>query len=189
MKAVRNALIGLVAVSALLVSTAGLAKKPSERVTVYDAAQTVQALNGEFAVLNLALSLNPAIEAVLDGNGQFTVFAPTNAAFESLAETIAAPGLCYGSILELAVTQSEYLTDVLLYHVARGRMDSTEVLPKDRIRMLSGDFVTRIPGSLVLTDQEMRDSLIETPDVFTDNGVIHVISEVLLPYLPPSNCE
>jgi len=77
--------------------------------------------------------------------------------------------------------QAAYLTDVLLYHVARGRMGSTEVLPKDQIRMLSGDFVT--------IEQPINPSIFVDTDVPADNGFIHIISEVLLPYLPPSNCE
>ena len=181
MKVLKSSLIGLVALSAIVISSTGFAKKPSERFTIYDTAQYVEDMSGEFTILNLALSLNPAIEAVLDGNGQFTVFAPTNAAFDKLATIISGDDFCYGSVVELAVTQPAYLTDVLLYHVARGRMDSTEVLPKDQIRMLSGDFVT--------IDQLINPSIFVATDVPADNGFIHIISEVLLPYLPPSNCE
>ena len=75
MKVLKSSLIGLVALSAIVISSTGFAKKPSERFTVYDTAQYVEDMSGEFAILNLALSLNPAIEVVLDGNGQFTVFA------------------------------------------------------------------------------------------------------------------
>jgi transforming growth factor-beta-induced protein len=181
MKVFKKSLIALVALSAITISTAGIAKKPSERVTIYDAAQAVEDMSGEFSVLNLALSLNPGIETVLDGRGQFTVFAPTDAAFESLAAIIEAEPFCYGSVVELALAEPDYLTEVLLYHVAKGRMDSTEVLPKTQIRMLSGEFLSIEE----LTDPPIFDAV----DVATDNGIIHIISQVLLPSLPPSNCE
>ena len=189
MKLFKTTLISIIAMTALVVSTASFAKKPSERFTIYDLAQFVENGSGELSVLNLALSLHPGIETVLDGNGQFTVFAPTDLAFADLAETIAAEPYCYGSVVELALAESDYIRDVLLYHVARGNMDSTEVLPKDRIRMLSGEFITRMPplddSNLVIKDNLGRSSTIEGPDNYADNGVVHLVSAVVLPYLPP----
>jgi hypothetical protein len=68
-------------------------------------------------------------------------------------------------------------------------MDSAEVLPKDQIRMLSKDFVTRTPFSTSITDGLNRTAILEGLDEFADNGVIHVISKVILPYAPEGSCS
>ena len=130
----------------------------------------------------------PEIVSVLDGNGQHTVFAPTDEAFGKLEAIL--PMFCYNDgLLPFVLANQGYIADVLLYHVAKGRKDAAEVLPKDQIRMLSGDFITRLPGTLVITDALGRDANLEAVDVPADNGVIHVISEVVLPYPPLSACE
>lgn len=182
----KSSLIGLVAVASLVVSTVGFAKKPSEQTTIVDVAAAINAETGEFSTLLLAAGLYPDIVAYLDGRGQRTLFAPTDAAFASL-ETIL-PLFCYNTVVELAFDQPAYIADVLTYHVTKGHKDAAEVLPKDQIRMLSGDFVTRTPGSLVISDALGRDASLLAVDVAADNGVIHVISEVILPYPPASAC-
>jgi uncharacterized surface protein with fasciclin (FAS1) repeats len=193
MKYSKQVLITSIAVSALIASTASFAVKPDERTTIVDAAvavSTPDAPVGEFKTLVAALLAFPGILNTLDGNGQFTVFAPTDAAFDKLNLVLAT--FCYTDVFELAVDQHDYVADVLTYHVARGRMDAGEVLPKDQIRMLSGDFLTRVPGSLGLTDALGRTATIDAANwlnVFTDNGVIHGIDEVVLPSAPMSACS
>lgn len=194
MKLFKSSLISLVAVAVLVASTATYAKKPSERTTLVDVAMAVNEMTateteaGEFSTLLLALSLYPEIESVLEGNGQHTVFAPTDAAFGRLEAIL--PLFCYTEgLVPFVLANQDYIADVLLYHVAKGRKDAAEVLPKDQIRMLSGDFITRIPGTLVITDALGRNADLLNVDVPADNGVIHVISEVVLPYPPSSACE
>lgn len=187
MKLYKSSLISLVAVATLVVSTAGFAKKPEDQTTIVDVAAAVNAETGEFSTLLFAAGLYPDIVAYLDGRGQRTLFAPTDQAFANLNGIL--PMFCYADVVELATMQPDYIADVLTYHVAKGRKDAAEVLPKEQIRMLSGDFVTRIPGSLVITDALGRDANLEAVNIFGDNGVIHVISEVILPYPPQSNCS
>jgi transforming growth factor-beta-induced protein len=108
----------------------------------------------------------------LSGKGQFTVFAPTDAAFVSLLSelNLTAPQLLSNKAL---------VTKVLLYHVARGNRDSADVLASDRIRTLQGGFLFQ--GGGVLTDANGRTANIIDTDIKASNGVIHVIDRVVLP--------
>ena len=115
---------------------------------------------------------NPLVLDTLSGNGQFTVFAPTDDAFADL-------GFDPNTIGDL---DEQFLTDVLLYHVARGRLYSKSVLNKKRIRMLKGGFLMQDEG--VLTDNLGREANIIATDVEAANGVIHAIERVVLPYAP-----
>jgi len=175
--------------SLLVLSLDAAAVKPSQRTTLVDVAIAANDDLDVFNTLLFALGAEGQLIDVLDGNGQFTVFAPTDAAFTNLEDNVL-PLFCYNSVLELYDDQPDYVSDVLHYHVARGRRDSSEVLPADQIRMLSGDFVTREPGTLELTDELGFTATLVLPyiDIPADNGVIHVIDRVLLPYAPPSNC-
>jgi transforming growth factor-beta-induced protein len=100
------------------------------------------------------------------------VFAPTDAAFISLLN-------------ELGVTPTQLLsnkalvTEVLLYHVARGNRDSEDVLASSRIRTLQRGFLFQDGG--VLTDANGRTANIIATDIKASNGVIHVIDRVVLP--------
>ncbi|MDX1380114.1 MAG: fasciclin domain-containing protein, partial [Xanthomonadales bacterium] len=76
---------------------------------------------------------------------------------------------------------------VVGYHVANGRRDAAEVLASDQIRTITKNFLWQDMG--VLTDNLGREANIVFTDVFADNGVIHVIDEVVLPFAPPSACE
>jgi uncharacterized surface protein with fasciclin (FAS1) repeats len=132
---------------------------------------------GQFDTLIAAvLAADPGILATLSGNGQHTVFAPTDAAFEALGLTAS----------NIGTLDREVLTDVLLYHVAHGRRGSESVVNSSRIRMLDGGFVFQSGG--VLTDNLGRASNIVVTDVEAANGVIHAIDAVLLPY-DPSNAS
>lgn len=118
------------------------------------------------------LAADPSVLAVLDGNGQHTVFAPTDDAFAAL-------GLDPDSI---ATLDQGVLTEILLYHVVRGRRMSEDVISSDQLRTRLGEFVYQEDG--VLTDNLGLQSAIIVPDVEAANGVIHVIDAVLLPYAP-----
>lgn len=141
--------------------------KPSERETIVDVALAVNADSGEFSTLIAALVAADLVGA-LDGNGQYTVFAPTDAAFAKLdlnADNI-------GDLDKAA------LTDILLYHVARGNRMASDVVSSEQIRMLNGDF-TEI--GLMDGNAYIDESMIVATDVPADNGVIHIIDTVLIP--------
>lgn len=138
-----------------------ISEKP-ERVTINDIAESIP----EFSTLAGLLDAT-GLDAALDGKKQYTVFAPTNSAFEALF-----------AVVDPSSLTTEQVTDVLLYHVAHGKRFSGDVLDSDRIRMLNGDFTWVDAENLTINDAGLVTSLI---DVEASNGVIHVIDTVLLP--------
>jgi uncharacterized surface protein with fasciclin (FAS1) repeats len=159
---------------ATLLAVPALAAPPGP--TIVDVAIAVNSdglYAGAFDTLIAALgAANPAVLATLSGNGQFTVFAPTDAAFADL-------GLNPGNIGTLG---QEALTDILLYHVARGRRYAEDVVGSNRIRTLYRGFLFQDGG--VLTDNLGRPANIIVTDVEAANGIIHAIDAVVLPYAP-----
>lgn len=136
----------------------------------------------EFTTLVAALQAADLVDA-LNGKGQYTVFAPTDAAFQKLFDNPQFP-LSPAQLL----ADKELLTSVLLYHVAPGRRMSEDVLTSDRIRTLSKDFVyPMVNGSGAFIEDGSGltpDAQLQAPaliDIEASNGVIHVIDEVLLP--------
>jgi uncharacterized surface protein with fasciclin (FAS1) repeats len=122
-----------------------------------------------FSTLVTALEAAGLVEA-LQGEGPFTVFAPTNEAFEALPE----------GALEALIADPEALTDVLLYHVAEGKAMAADVVELDgqKVETLLGQYVDiNIDGEAVMVD----DATVIAADVEASNGVIHVIDTVLLP--------
>ena len=110
-----------------------------------------------------------------EGTEQFTVFAPTDEAFEAL----------YGAlgVDEIKDLEAELVLDVLLYHVAEGRRAANSVVPRVRHRsittLLGVSF--SVSSSGVITDIDGQEVGIETPNISASNGIIHVIDTVLLP--------
>lgn len=118
------------------------------------------------------LAADPAVVKTLTGKGQYTVFAPTDDAFEAL-------GLNPDNIGDL---DRKVLTDILLYHVKKGRIYAEEVVMKDQMRMMYPSFL--YVDYTVLMDNLGREANIIVTDVEASNGVIHVIDAVVLPYNP-----
>lgn len=118
----------------------------------------------------------------LKGAGPFTVFAPTNAAFEKLPA---------GTVDGLLKPESKAdLTRVLTYHVVPGRQDAAAIAKaiedgkgKAIFKTVAGGVLTAtMEGpSVVLTDEKGGKSKVTTADVMQSNGVIHVIDSVLMP--------
>ncbi|MDI1243229.1 MAG: fasciclin domain-containing protein [bacterium] len=133
------------------------------------------AFAGQFDTLIAAvLAADPVVLDTLSGRGQFTVFAPTDDAFAALGLTPANVGTTYSR---------ETLTQILLYHVVRGRRDAGDVTTSDRIRSLQGTFF--FPNSsATITDALGREANIIVTDVPASNGIIHAIDAVILPFAP-----
>jgi transforming growth factor-beta-induced protein len=163
--------IALVAASAALVL--GLSAAPvSARQpgpTIVGAAISVNASTGEFDHL-IAAVVRAGLVDTLNGNRQFTVFAPTDAAFEQLFAVLGV-----SSVNQIPV---DTLRAVLLYHVAPGQRFSGDVVSSDRIRTVSKAFLR---PSVHDGSAWINDARIVLPDVDVSNGVIHVIDKVLLP--------
>jgi transforming growth factor-beta-induced protein len=137
--------------------------------TIVDAAIAVNATTGEFDHL-IAAVVRADLAGTLDGNRQFTVFAPTDAAFENLFDALGV-----GGVADIPVGT---LTAVLLHHVSPGERLSGEVLSSSRVRMLDKGFTfPSVAGGIPYIDN----AAIVMADVDVSNGVIHVIDTVLLP--------
>jgi len=160
-----------IAVSAALLL--GLAAQPvaarQAGSTIVGTAVAVNAKTGEFSHLIEALVRTGLVDT-LNGNRQFTVFAPTDAAFERLFTTLGVDG-----VDEIPV---DTLRSVLLNHVATGQRFSGSVLASSRIRMLGKGFgIPSVRNGVPYIDE----ARIVGADVDVSNGVIHVIDAVLLP--------
>lgn len=142
-------------------TTAPAATEPG---TIVEVAQG----NADFSTLVAAVVAADLAET-LSGTGPFTVFAPTNAAFEALPE---------GLLEKLLLPENKaVLTSILTYHVVSG-----EVLAAD---VTAGDVAT-VEGSTiaVTTDDGVKlngTSTVTATDVDASNGVIHVIDQVIVP--------
>ncbi len=103
----------------------------------------------------------------LQGEGPFTLFAPTDQAFADAGIDLAALDTVEGKAT---------LTDILLYHVYIGTISPTEISEGMQLQMANGDNTT---FSLMTAD--VNGANITIPNVMTSNGIIHVIDQVLLP--------
>ncbi|KRA18465.1 MULTISPECIES: fasciclin domain-containing protein [unclassified Acidovorax] len=126
----------------------------------------------DFSILVEAV-VAAGLVSTLQGAGPFTVFAPTNAAFAALLTEL-------GVTKDALLASKTLLTQVLTYHVVPARVLKAEVPVNTAITTVQGQTFT-INSSLVITDQNMRTSSIVATDVFTSNGVIHVVDKVILP--------
>jgi uncharacterized surface protein with fasciclin (FAS1) repeats len=168
----RKFLLALTVFAALAVPTAASARPAAASPSIVEKAIAVNSSGpyaGAFDTLICLVANNPAVLATLSQKGQYTVFAPTDAAFQQIGIN--------GSNCAAAAS-TPLVTNVLLYHVANGRRDAADVTSSSQIRMLNGSF-TRISsrGSAYY----VNDSQIIATDVFASNGVIHAIDKVLLP--------
>lgn len=125
-----------------------------------------------FSILVLALDQAGLVETFAS-DGQYTVFAPTNAAFAALIAELDGVDSA-DDLLGLPNLKS-----ILLYHVAPGRRFARTVTKQKRITTLNGGFL-EVNGT-VLTDANGRTSNIIATDIPASNGVIHVIDTVVLP--------
>ena len=117
----------------------------------------------------VAALIQAELVATLEGEGPFTVFAPSDQAFADAGIDLASFD---------SVSGKENLTDILLYHVFAGTFTAADIIDGNTLQMVNGDNVT-ISGS-----PGINDAGIVTADVFTSNGVIHVIDKVLMPPVP-----
>lgn len=132
--------------------------------------------NSNFSSLVGALTSagQPDFVSILSGDGPFTVFAPTNAAFTSLDAELAPGGI--------AGVSSTNLTKVLQYHVVSGNILSNALTNNQSVATLQTPQTFTINLSPArITDVNSRVSNIVATDVQCENGVIHVIDKVLLP--------
>ena len=145
--------------------------------TIVDAAVS----NKDFSTLVNALKAADLVSA-LSGEGPFTVFAPNNEAFSKIdTETL-------GNLLKPENVKA--LSNILTYHVVSGKLMASDVANalksgygKTKLTALNGQTITAKSkdGKIYLEDTQGNMSEIIATDVTGSNGVIHVISSVVMP--------
>ena len=136
----------------------------------------IAASNEDFSTLVAAVQAAGLVDA-LKGEGPFTVFAPTNAAFAALPD---------GALDALVADPAGDLTQILLYHVLSGKVMAADVTDGLEATTLQGGAVT-----FTVTDGAVKinDANIVVTDIQASNGVIHVIDAVIVPPAPESTPE
>jgi len=123
-----------------------------------------------FSTLVTALGAT-GLDETLQGPGPFTIFAPTNEAFDDLPE---------GTLDELLEEENQdQLIDILSYHVISGEVTSADIADLESAATVQGDDIeisVDDDGNVMINDANVTEV-----DLMADNGVIHVIDAVLLP--------
>ena len=105
----------------------------------------------------------------LQGAGPFTLFAPTDAAFDALPE---------GTVASLLEDPKGALAEILLYHVVAAKAYSSDLSDGQKIATLNGDEINvKIKDGKAYIDNAM----VTVADIKADNGVVHVIDAVIIP--------
>jgi uncharacterized surface protein with fasciclin (FAS1) repeats len=160
----------LAVVAALLLFVAPVAAQDmdDDPGTIVEIAQG----NEDFSTLVAALQAAGLVET-LQGEGPFTVFAPTNAAFEKL------PDGTLESLLE--EENREQLTSILTYHVVGAKAMAGDVVGMDEAGTVQGSAVQIMVEDGTVMLQGDNTATVTATDIEASNGVIHVIDTVLMP--------
>jgi uncharacterized surface protein with fasciclin (FAS1) repeats len=121
---------------------------------------------GQFNTLVKAVQAAGLVET-LKGQGPFTVFAPTDAAFAKLP----------AGTVEALLNDKEKLAQILTYHVVPGKVTAAQVKPGPVQTVQGQSLEVRAEGGAVMVDN----AKVIQADVMASNGVIHVIDTVVLP--------
>lgn len=160
-----------------------MARPPAPAPTIVDIVVTVSGASGydtdgnDFDILREAV-IALDLAGTLSERGQYTVFAPNDAAFVGLASAIAGQDVPEDQVigaLVAALGSPDAVRDVVLYHVAPGRRAANSVVNAKRIRTLSRGFIA-VDGTVLNGNV----NIIAT-DIAASNGIVHVIDSVLLP--------
>ncbi len=125
--------------------------------------------NPDLSTLVTAVQAAGLVDA-LQGDGPFTVFAPTNEAFAALPE----------GVLDDLLADPEALSEILLYHVVADELLAEDVLAESALTTVQGDDIS-VDGATATLNGTVA---ITQTDILASNGVIHVIDAVLI---PPAN--
>jgi uncharacterized surface protein with fasciclin (FAS1) repeats len=128
----------------------------------------VAASNGSFETLVAALTA-AELDQVLQGEGPFTVFAPTDEAFAALPE---------GTVEDLLLPENrELLIQILSYHVVPGEFTSSQLTSGEVQTAANEPVMVEVGADGVMVNE----ATVIQPDVMASNGVIHVVDQVILP--------
>lgn len=152
----------MAAAASLFVVPASSAAQMAEKDIV-----TIAVEAGTFNTLAAALEAAGLVDT-LQGDGPFTVFAPTDEAFAKLPE----------GTVEGLLQDKQKLTQVLTYHVVAGKVTSDQV-----VHLTEAETVAGIKAPIKVKDGKVwvGGAMVSTVDIMASNGVIHVIDSVMLP--------
>ncbi len=173
----------LVVLVCISVSFLSFTVKDKEITTAHQDKNLVEVAleNGSFSML-LATVKAADLADLLSGENQFTVFAPSNAAFDKLPESTVA------SLLK--TENKDALADLLMYHVIAGKYNASAIVKeiKDHdgafsVATITGEKITLIMDgqNVVIKDAKGGVSMIIMADVDASNGIIHAVDHVLMP--------
>lgn len=162
---------------------------------ILEVALEANALLGEFDYLLAAVGCltdaegnNPVVN-LLTGSDKYTLFAPTDLAFEALqgALGITEPDPSATCAVDSIFGEGTLLT-ILSYHVTDGRRFSNSVFNKNNnkeVEMLAGGYITSTPTPSIIDGvPQVINPVLPLIDINASNGVIHVIDTVMLPFNP-----
>jgi len=154
---------------------------PADKTVVQTAIASAPEFTSLVAALQFA-SNNGDLVDTLSGSGPFTVFAPTNAAFDALARELTGNASATAAALLVAENKA-LLRTVLTYHVVPARVLKGEISTNTPMTTVQGrSFVIQATATgVAITDGRNRTSNITATDVLASNGVVHVIDKVILP--------
>lgn len=180
MRKILLAAIGALVINATMaqektVEVGGAAMYPSKNIVA-------NAVNSKDHTTLVAAVKAAGLVETLQSDGPFTVFAPTNAAFDKLPA---------GTVANLIKPENKAtLTKILTYHVVAGKFDSKAIMKKIKEGKGTATLTTVQGGSLkasmkgkklMLSDEAGAMSTVTIKDVYQSNGVIHVIDAVVMP--------
>lgn len=180
----KNLKMQLVLVMSVLVTTLSYAQtKMVGGAEMYPSKNIIEnAVNSKDHTTLVAAVKAAELVETLSSDGPFTVFAPTNAAFENLPE---------GTVATLLKPENKkQLQTVLTYHVIAGKFNAKDVIAaikkgggKVELKTVSGGTLTAMldDGSVKIMDSKGNIATVTVADVNQSNGVIHVVDTVLLP--------
>lgn len=172
-----------VAISAISTQTFAQKNKMVGGAEMYPTKDIVDnAVNSKDHTTLVAAVTAAGLVETLKSAGPFTVFAPTNAAFDKLPA---------GTVSELLKPENKAtLTKILTYHVVSGRLTAADLVKaikagkgKAELTTVSGGKLSASMSgkNLILTDEKGGTSMVTIADVFQKNGIIHVVDTVVLP--------
>ena len=180
--------VALAAITFFSFSATEVAAQKEKTVTVggapmYPSKNIVEnAVNSKDHTTLVAAVKAAGLVETLSGEGPFTVFAPTNKAFEALPA---------GTVDNLVKPENKAtLTSILTYHVVSGKIDSKELMKmikdgkgKAMAKTVQGEELTfsQKGKEIWVADSKGNKAMVTTADVYQSNGVIHVINKVLMP--------
>ena len=144
---------------------------------IVELAQSVPDLSLLVAAL---IQADAGLVDVLSGDGPFTVFAPTNAAFANLLDQLSPD---YNSLTDFDTAEEKsLLAKILTYHVVSAKALSTDLSDGMEVTTVQGEKLkVKLSNGVKIDDATTVDAKVTSADVMASNGVVHVIDKVMLP--------